>query len=111
MKPLKSGLSLVNWLFRISLLIFVLLLFYRGFISFNFLGIEFYISSVYIVFAVLLFAGGMLSKPSLTIVSGLILSVISFLLIFFHFSGKLDSELANYLIVLAIGFYFLCTGN
>ena len=111
MKPLKSGLSLVNWIFRISLLLFVLLLFYRGFISFDFLSREFYISVVFIVATILLFVGGALSKPSLTIISGLILTGTSFVLIFFNFSGKLDLGIANDLIILSIGFYFLCTGN
>ena len=110
MKPLKSGLSLVNWIFRISLLLFVIISFYGGLKSFDFLSKGFYISSIFIVTTVLLFMGGVLSKPSITIISGLILSLVSFVLIFFN-SFKLDLEIANYLIILAIGFYFLCTGN
>jgi hypothetical protein len=111
MKPLKSGLTLSNWMFRISLLLFVLIIFFGGLKSPNFSSSQFYISAVYIIFAALLFFGGFLPKSSMTVISGLILSVMSFGAIFFHFSGKLDIDIANYLIILAIGFYFLCTGN
>jgi hypothetical protein len=111
MKPLKSGLTLVNWLFRIALLLFVVLIFIDSFKTFNFGKRQFYISAVFIVFATMLFIGGFLSKSSLTVISGLVLTLISFVIIFFNFSGRLDIAIANYLIILAIGFYFLCTGN
>jgi hypothetical protein len=111
MKPLKSGLNLANWMFRISLLLFVILLFIGGLKPVNFSNSEFYISAAYLACGALLFFGGFLPKPSLTIISGLILSLMSFGTIFFHFSGKLDIEIANYLIILAIGFYFTCSGN
>ncbi len=111
MKPLKSGLNLANWILRISLLLFVILLFIGTFKTFNLYNSEFYFSSVFIFSSVLLFFSGFLPKPSLTVISGLILSVISFGIIFFHFSGKLNNEIANYFIIMAIGFYFVCSGN
>jgi hypothetical protein len=111
MKPLKTGLALANWVLRISLLLFILLIFIGGFRSFNFGSREFYFSSIYIICAILLFFGGFLSKSSLTVISGLIIAVLSFAVIFFHFSGRFDIEIANYLIIMSIGFYFVCTGN
>ncbi len=114
MKPLKSGLAFSNWLLRIAIVLFLIITFKNLDVvkTYNFHDKEFYISSVYVIFGLLLFIGGFTSKPALTVISGFILTGLSLYKIFVLFSGKMDSTLiANYFIILAVGFYFACTGN
>ena len=120
MKPLKSGLAFSSWLLRIAIALFLIITFKNLDVvkTYDFHDKEFYISSVYVIFGLLLFVGGFTSKPALTVVSGLILTGLSLYKIIILFSGSLSPTLfdkptliANYFIILAVGFYFACAGN
>jgi hypothetical protein len=111
MKPLKSGLTFANWLLRISLAILLTVLFINDLKSFNYNDKWFYINSSFIFLGVLIFVGGFLSKPSLTVIAGFLLTGLTIYKIFIHFSGGISSSIANLFVVLAIGFYFACAGN
>lgn len=111
MQAFKSGYPLAKWLFRVSLLIFILLLFINSFKTFNLSSKEFYISLFFIISGIVLFIGGFISKPSSTIVSGFLITILSVYTIIVISSGTLNLTIANYLIILAIGFYFVCSGN
>ncbi len=111
MQPLKSGYSLSNWILRTALFIFIFLLFIESFKTLNFSKKDFYISSIFILSGIFLFIGGFSSKHTLTVVSGALLTVLSIYKIFMVFSGTLNIAIASYLLVLAIGFYFVCSGN
>lgn len=111
MKPLKSGLQLANWLLRISLTVLILVTCLQGVKSFDFSSKEFYLASIFSISAILLVLGGMSSKNTLTILSGFIISALSIYKIISLFSGALNPSIAIYLMVMSIGFYFVCTGN
>ena len=112
MKPLKSGLSFANWLIRLAFILFVVFNF--KFLSeiktFNFSGKEFYLASAFVLFGALLFIGGFMSKPALTVISGFIISGLAIYKIVILFSGAFEN-LVSFIIILAIGFYFACAGN
>ena len=111
MKPLKSGLAFSSWLLRIAELTFVLSMFLTAIKQFNYTNISFYVVAGFVLFGVLLFIGGFMSKPALTVISGFVLSGLSVYKIIILFSGSYTSDIASYMIVLAIGFYFVCAGN
>lgn len=111
MKPLKNGLNFANWLMRISLIILVVVIFWKGATDFNLSSKIFYISLAFVVFSILLFVGGFLSKPTLTVISGLILCSLSIYKIVQQFSGDMSNILANFIMIAAVGLYFACAGN
>lgn len=111
MKPLKSGLTFANWLLRIALGIYVAVLFVPAFKDFNYSDKTFYIALSFIVFGILLFIGGFSPKPTLTVISGLIITGLSLYKIISLFSSTLNPQLATFMLIMAIGFYFTCAGN
>jgi hypothetical protein len=111
MKPLKSGLAFSNWLMRIALIVFVLSMLLGSVKMFNYTEKSFYIVAGFVLFGILLFIGGFTSKPILTVVSGFVLSGLSIYKIIVLFSGTFNPDIASYMIILAIGFYFVCAGN
>lgn len=111
MKPLKSGLVFSNWLLRVAVLLFVVILFFGKIKSFGFSNREYYIDIAIILFATLLFIGGFMSKPGMTVFSGFIITALAIYKIIISFSGAFDSDIASFLIILSVGFYFACAGN
>lgn len=111
MKPLKNGLNFANWLMRISLLILITVSFWKGATEFDFSSKIFYISLAFVVFGILLFVGGFVAKPTLTVISGLVLCLLSIYKIFLQFSGDFSSIVANFIMIAAVGLYFACAGN
>lgn len=111
MQPLKSGQIVAFWLLRITI---VLYLFFDNFNSLrqiHFDDFHFYISLALVVFSFLLLVGGFISKPGVTVFSGLFIFLLSSYQLFISFNGKFDSGLILYLFPLSIGFFFLCQGN
>jgi hypothetical protein len=111
MKPLKSGLTFANWLMRISIAIFLAVTFMGDLKTFEYTDKVFYINSSFVLFGLLIFIGGFLSKPAITVISGFILTGLSIYKIVVQFSGGINSTISTMFVVLAIGFYFACAGN
>jgi len=111
MKPLKSGLTFANWLLRIALGIYIAVIFVHVLKGLEFSDKSFYIALSFTVFGILLFLGGFSSKPTITVVSGLFISGLSIYKIILLFSSTLNPQLATFMVILSIGFYFVCSGN
>jgi hypothetical protein len=111
MKPFSSGIKVAIWFLRLALTVFILVLFKEGVYSFNLGSLNFYISLLFSVSAILLFIGGFTSKPDLSVISGLSMLALSLLKIGLAFSGTLNFEIVSLLLIAAAGFYFLCYGN
>jgi hypothetical protein len=111
MKPLKSGLTFANWLLRISLAIFLTVLFIKIFKNFDLTDREFYIASIFIICGILLFIAGFMPKPSMTVISGIVIAGLSIYKIVLLFSGTTNHDISSFMITMAIGFYFACAGN
>jgi hypothetical protein len=111
MKPLKSGLTFANWLMRISLAIMLAIMFMDDLKSLDFESKLFYVNSSFVVLGLLIFVGGFLSKPALTVISGFLLTGLSIYKIIIQFSGGITSPISVLFVALSIGFYFACIGN
>ncbi len=111
MKPFKSGALVASWLLRVTLLWFVYERYFDTFPGFDLKAFTFYIHSGYILFAVLLLAGGFMQKPSLTVISGLTLFILPIVQLIRDFPDEPLSEVSLYLLPLSIGFYFFTAGN
>lgn len=111
MQPFKYGQTIALWLLRISLVLYLFLNNLNRLNPIDFQSIRFYIAVALIVFSVLLLIGGLLSKPSLTIISGLIVFLVSGYQLAVSFNGRLDISYVLILFPLSIGFFFFCYGN
>lgn len=111
MKPFKSGRPMSQWLLRIAMVTILFVKYYDTLMVINFKSVRFLIAAAIICCGVLLFIGGMMSKPWLTILTGLIISGISIYEIVITFNGTVNSGLIIHFIPLALGFHFLTYGN
>jgi len=111
MKPFNSGAVLAAWLLRVLLIWFVYLNYFEAFTNFDFKDFDFYIQAAYLLFAVLLLAGGFMKTESLTVLSGLGLFILPIIQLIRVFPADMAEALLLYLIPLAIGFNFFTSGN
>jgi hypothetical protein len=111
MKPFKSGVVIAAWLLRVLLLWFIYENYVQGFPGFDFKSFHFYIAACYVLFGLLLLAGGFMQKPVFTVVSGLFLFVLPIVQLIRSFPETLGDVLLLYLIPLSVGFYFFTGGN
>ena len=114
MKPIKSAHGLAKWLLRLATIGLVYISFSDMIVSLNFENVWFYISSVYALLSLLLFAGGFSNTNSLTALSGFLITLVS-ILVFFVFIDKnvngFASTLSIYLPLTSIGTFFWSNGN
>jgi uncharacterized membrane protein YkgB len=111
MKPFKSGAIIAAWLLRIMLVWFIYKNYFHLFSDFNFKDFSFYLGAAYILFGLMIFAGGFMQKPALTVISGLAIFIIPIVQLIRAFPDDLDNALLLYLIPLSVGFYFFTGGN
>jgi len=111
MKPFKPGALVASWLLRITLLWFVYERYFDTFPGFDLKAFSFYIHSGYILFAVLLLAGGFMQKPSLTVIAGLAIFILPIVQLIRDYPDEPLSVVLLYLLPLSIGFYFFTAGN
>ncbi len=111
MKPVKSLVPLAKWLLRIAALGIVFKSgHFNSVLGLSFQGISFYFSLAFSVLAVLLFIGGFLKNSNLTVVSGLLLSVLCVIVLLVQIGFSISGVL-SILPLAAIGFYFMARGN
>lgn len=112
MKPFKSGSAVSAWLLRILAVWVAYNYHFSTFGTFEFETRGFWISSAYIVFSVLVFAGGFVSKHTLSVISGFLLFITPVVhLILNGLPGESAGALLPWFFPLTIGFYFLTHGN
>lgn len=111
MQPFKYGQVVALWLLRITLTIYLFLGYINRISPINFESVRFYVAFAFIIFAVLLLVGGFLSKPGLTVVSGLVIFILSGYQFVVSFDGRIDLDLVMHLFPMSIGFFFLSQGN
>ncbi|HNW98654.1 MAG TPA: hypothetical protein PKK00_09630 [Bacteroidales bacterium] len=111
MKPVKGLLPFATWLMRLALAVFVFVTFIGTLKGFEYKTIQFYVALVYIVFGTLLFLGGFMNKPGITVFSGLMLFLVSVYRIIMLFSGGVDANLAIYFIIASVSLYYFTAGN
>ena len=110
MKPWTSFYGLAKWLMRIAILMVVFTKFYDTFMEFQLNTFGFYIAAIYVIFGVLLFVGGFLSKPTLTVISALLLLLVSIYMAVDSFDGITETFAQNVLLG-SVALFFFADGN
>ena len=114
MKPLKSLTNIACWTLRISVLLFMIVLFYPIVKEIDFQSLSLYIliAFLYFLFGVLLFVGGFQKNSSLTIISAIIVFLISIYFLISKYNGTILSETyLVYIFPFSIALYFMANGN
>lgn len=107
MKPIKSLSTFSAWLMRLAVLFFSVSYYLKNLEVVNFHSVIFYVSSGYVVFSVLLFAGGFLRNQSLTVISALILTLLTGYQSVIFIKAGIDYNLAVFVILGSITVHFL----
>jgi hypothetical protein len=111
MKPIKALQPFATWLMRLAVVFFVFIIFFSTLKGFDYKSIQFYVALAYIIFGSLLFIGGFISKPGITVFSGLMIFLVSVYRIVMFSSEKFDTTLVQYSLVATISLYFFTAGN
>lgn len=113
MKTFKAGDGLAKWIMRIAVMGIAYASFFNTFMFFNMASLAFYISAAFIIFSVLLFAGGFSGNNSLTALSGLFVFLLSLLeiILIVRGNGISGKVLNTYLPLASIGLFFWSNGN
>jgi hypothetical protein len=111
MKPAKGLLQFATWLMRLTIAFFVFVVFFHTIKTLDFKSIQFYVAVAFIIFSSLLFIGGFLSKPGITVFSGLMIFFASVYEIVILFSAGVTAELAMYSVIAASALFFVTAGN
>jgi hypothetical protein len=111
MKPLKSLKPFAIWMFRIAAIPIIFNLYFNSVSTLNFSTSVFYIGIIMFIAAILLISGGVFNKQGLTVISGLIISIISLYKIIISFNGIFDSFIMMHFIPFSIGLFFFSNGN
>lgn len=111
MKPVKSLIPASRWLLRVSMLAYLLLEHGKTLLALQYQTQPFYIALAFILFGILLFAGGFTSKPSLTVVSALLLSLLFIYYLYLGFVPKVTMPQVLNLLLLSVCLNFIASGN
>jgi len=113
MKPIKNIEPLSKWLLRISLVAYIFFTCFDNVKTFDFHSVNYVINLLYVLFAVLLLFGGFGRNATLTVISGIVLSIISAYKIYCAFSlhDLLNPTIYVSLILFAIALFFVSKGN
>ena len=117
MKPIKNLESIAKWIIRIAVTAFIIFSFKDVLSHFNFKSLHHILAVVYMLFAVLLLLGGISKNAGLTVISGLIISIVSAFQIYFYMpkgftlNVLMSSQIYLYLMIFGIGLFFASKGN
>lgn len=116
MKPITAALKVANWLFRGSILLYLLLFCLDKVVVVNFKNFQDVMYFVFLLAGLLLFIGGFLSKPTLSILSGVLLFLCTLYFMVIDFPNDIMSktQLMAFLIYTwpaGVGLYFAGSGN
>ena len=111
MEPLKFAFPFSNWLLRLASIILVYIIFYKDFIVFRYNSLDSWIALAFAVSSILLFVGGYMKKPALTIITSILLVMGCTYEIFNHFVMFKGHYAALFCVFGAISLYFAASGN
>lgn len=111
MKPFRFILPVARWIMRLSLVIYLFYLYINSALMLEFTQASFYVSALYVIGGILLFAGGFVRTHAITLVAALLLSGLAIYQLVVGCPGKINLEVANNGLLLAVYLYFLGSGN
>lgn len=107
MKPVKSLLPAARWLLRITLPAYLMLIHGKTILAMQYESQPFFVALAFVVFGILLFAGGFTSKPGLTVVSALLLSLLLVYHLYLNFEPSITISQVLSLMLLSVSLYFM----
>lgn len=115
MKPLQAALPVATWMMRISILLFLILLYMEQIKVVNFQRLDDALIFGYILSALLLVVGGFAGKDTLTIIAGALLFLFTVYFMIVRFPAVLNLHTATGLIIYfwpaSVGLFFAAHGN
>ena len=113
MKPIKNLEPAAKWLLRFSLAAYIICLYFTEIKAFDFKSVAYVINLIYTLCAILLLLGGISKNATLTIVSGIALSLISAYKIYvaFSLSDLVNPAVYLFLMIFGVGVLFAAKGN
>ena len=107
MQPIKALLPLSIWLMRIGLLLYAYDEYFKRFTKFHLEKVDFYIAALFLIFSAIIFITGFKRRAALTVISGLVVTLISIYNIINNINGGLNSALILNFLIASIAIYFL----
>lgn len=111
MKPAKGLFQFAAWLIRITMIVFAYTIFFETVKTFDFSALEFYIAAAFSLFTVLLFIGGFLSKPAMTVLSAFFLFGLSVYQFAVFFSKEPNLPMLMFLMSMSMMLMMFSVGN
>ncbi len=111
MKPIRFLAPVADWLMRAGVLLFVIFYYVNTVKAMNFSTILFWISLVFLIFSVLLFAGGFVKSSNLTVTSALVLTVLAGYQLFNLIDGGINYNFTVFVLLSAVFVRFWAKGN
>lgn len=114
MKPIKTFALIASWSLRISILLFMIAMYWGDFKNINFQHLTAYtlIVFVFCLFGILLFIGGFQKNASLTVISAIVVFLIAIYFLVTTYSGSiLNINFLIYIFPFSIALYFVSNGN
>ncbi|MGE5384154.1 MAG: hypothetical protein ACM3PX_12055 [Omnitrophica WOR_2 bacterium] len=111
MKPIKTLLPFSRWLLRIIVLVWMIMHYSKTIQGLNVHDQNFYIALAFVLFSLLLFAGGFSSKTTLTVISALFLTLLFIYSIYIHFIPAVTENQLIEFTLLSVSIYFLSSAN
>lgn len=110
MGPFKALLPFAKGTLRFTVLVFALVYYFDQFRHFEIHHIDWLVSLAFLISSFLLFIGEFTKKPTLSVIAGFAVLLLSGYELFNHFRG-FDKNLSLFLFPAAIGLYFIARGN
>ncbi len=113
MKPIKNFEAISKWILRFALATYLICLFQGEIKTFDFKSLNYIVNLIYVLFGILLLFGGLAKGGTLTIISGILISIVSVYKIYISFSISSFTYPAPYiyLMIFGIGLFFVSKGN
>ncbi len=111
MKPAKGLYPFAAWLIRFSMLLMSYVFFKTTIEAFDFSSVGFYLAAVFTLFSVLLFIGGFLAKPAMTVISAFFLFGLSVYFFIDDFSSEPGPSMVLFMLSASAMLLLFSSGN
>jgi hypothetical protein len=111
MKPARILLPLSTFLMRLGAAFYIYLIHFDQILNPNFQQFHFYLSSIFIIFGLLLIFGAFARKQTLTVLSALILFLLSLYEVITYSGSAETLSFVSLVMVGTIAFFFVTNGN
>jgi len=111
MKPARILLPLSTFLMRLGAAFYIYLTYFDRILDPNFQQIHFYLSSIFIIFGLLLVFGAFARKQTLTVLSALVLFLLSLYEVITFSASPESLSFVSLLLFGTVVFFFVTNGN